>query len=118
MQDKSRDFYCIFFNYFRICTFSHLQAYCVKMGKEKHNFCEFFYLCSPNNSKANKKAVCLLCIKKHILSIATTKPECFVSNKALLCCNYLKNVKILLQNMMKMRDNKFFHVKYINTSIY
>jgi|SRR5581483_4578225 len=60
------------------------------MGKEKHNFREFFYLCSPDNPKANKKAVCLSCVRKHTLSIAITKPECFVSNKALLCRNHLK----------------------------
>ncbi|PKK57974.1 hypothetical protein RhiirC2_797076 [Rhizophagus irregularis] len=29
--------------------------------KEKHNFREFFYLCIPDNPKANKKAVSLLC---------------------------------------------------------
>jgi hypothetical protein len=60
------------------------------MGKEKHNFREFFYLCTPDNPKANKKAVCLSCIRKHTLSLAISKPECFVSNKALLCRNHLK----------------------------
>src|SRR5947207_13158102 len=60
------------------------------MGKEKHNFREFFYLTTPNNPKSNKKAVCLPCIRKHTLSVATTNPECFVPNKALLCRNHLK----------------------------
>ena len=60
------------------------------MGKEKHNFREFFYLCSPDNPKANKKAVCLSCIRKHTLPLAISKPECYVSNKALLCRNHLK----------------------------
>src|SRR5256885_15589054 len=59
------------------------------MGKE-HNFREFFYLTSPDNPKANKKAVCNSCIRKHTLSIAVTKPECFVPNKALLCRNHLR----------------------------
>ncbi|UZO20027.1 uncharacterized protein OCT59_011288 [Rhizophagus irregularis] len=58
--------------------------------KEKHNFREFFYLCTPDNPKANKKAVCFSCIRKHTLPIAISKPECFVSNKALLCRNHLK----------------------------
>jgi len=60
------------------------------MGKEKHNFREFFYLCEPDNPKANKKAVCFSCIRKHTLPIAVSKPECYVSNKALLCRNHLK----------------------------
>jgi hypothetical protein len=60
------------------------------MGKEKHNFREFFYLTTPDNPKANKKAVCFSCIRKHTLSIAITKPECFVPNKAQLCRNHLK----------------------------
>src|SRR2546429_3973414 len=60
------------------------------MGKEPHNFREYFYLCAPDNPKANKKAVCFSCIRKHTLSIAISKPECFVSNKALLCRNHLK----------------------------
>ncbi|CAB4429287.1 unnamed protein product [Rhizophagus irregularis] len=58
--------------------------------KEKYNFREFFYLCIPDNPKANKKAVCFSCIRKHTLPIAISKPKCFVSNKALLCCNHLK----------------------------
>ncbi|RIA83085.1 hypothetical protein C1645_834329 [Glomus cerebriforme] len=60
------------------------------MVKEKHNFCEFFYLCTPDNPKANKKAVCFSCIRKHTLLVAITKPECYVPNKALLCRNHLK----------------------------
>ncbi|GES95927.1 ribonuclease H-like domain-containing protein [Rhizophagus clarus] len=60
------------------------------MGKEKHNFREFFYLCAPDNPKANKKAVCFSCIRKYTLITAITKPECFVSNKAILCRNHLK----------------------------
>ncbi|CAB4441082.1 unnamed protein product [Rhizophagus irregularis] len=58
--------------------------------KEKHNFCEFFYLCTPDSPKANKKAVCFSCIRKHTLPIAISKPECFVPNKALLCRNHLR----------------------------
>jgi hypothetical protein len=60
------------------------------MGKDKHNFREFFYLCTPDNPKANKKAVCLSCIRKHTLPLAISKPECYVPNKALLCRNHLK----------------------------
>ena len=60
------------------------------MGKDKHNFREFFYLCTPDNPKANKKAVCLSCIRKHTLPLAVSKPECYVPNKALLCRNHLK----------------------------
>jgi hypothetical protein len=47
-------------------------------------------LTTPDNPKSNKKAVCLSCIRKHTLSITITNPECFVSNKAILCCNHLK----------------------------
>lgn len=60
------------------------------MGKEKHNFREFFYLCAPDNPKANKKAVCFSCIRKHTLPVAISQPECYVPNKALLCRNHLK----------------------------
>ncbi|PKY32357.1 hypothetical protein RhiirB3_450486, partial [Rhizophagus irregularis] len=45
---------------------------------------------TADNPKANKKAVCFSCIRKHTLPIAISKPECFVSNKALLCRNHLK----------------------------
>ena len=61
------------------------------MPKTKHNFREFFYLYVPDNPKANKKAICSSCIKKHTLPIVSLNPECFVSNKALLCRNHLKN---------------------------
>ena len=60
------------------------------MGKEKHNFCDFFYLCTADNPKANKKAVCFSCIRKHTLPIIIIEPECFVPNKAILCRNHLK----------------------------
>jgi hypothetical protein len=61
------------------------------MPKTKHNFREFFYLYVPDNPKANKKAICWSCIKKHTLPIASLTPECFVSSKVLLCRNHLKN---------------------------
>lgn len=67
------------------------------MGKEKHNFREFFYLCTPDNPKANKKAVCFSCVRKHTLPIAISKPECFVPNKALLCRNHLKKCENFAQ---------------------
>jgi hypothetical protein len=54
------------------------------MGKEKHDFVNYF-LCEPDNPKANKKAVCFSCIRKHL---PTSKPECHVPN--LLCRNHLK----------------------------
>ena len=60
------------------------------MGREKHNFREFFYLSAPDNPKANKKAVCFSCIRKHTFSVAITRPDCCVPNKAILCRNYLK----------------------------
>lgn len=60
------------------------------MGKKGHNFREFFYLAEPTTKKANKKAVCLSCIRKHTLPLALTNPECFVSNKAKLCRNHLR----------------------------
>ena len=50
----------------------------------------FFYLCAPDNPKANKKTVCYSCTKKHTFPITSSNPECFVSNKALLCHNHLK----------------------------
>lgn len=59
------------------------------MGKE-HNYREFFFLTKPDNPKANKKAVCFSCIRKYTLSIAITRPDCFVSNKAKLCRAHLK----------------------------
>lgn len=59
------------------------------MGKE-HNYREFFFLTKPDNPKANKKAVCFSCIRKYTLSIAITRPDCFVSNKAKLCWAHLK----------------------------
>ena len=57
---------------------------------KEHNFCEFFLLTTPDNPKANKKAVCWSCIRKHTLPIAQTRPDCFVSNKAKLCRAHLK----------------------------
>lgn len=60
------------------------------MGKEQHNFREFFFLAVPDNPKANKKAVCLSCIRKYTLPVAQTNPDCFVSNKAKLCRSHLK----------------------------
>jgi hypothetical protein len=59
------------------------------MGKE-HNFREFFFLAAPENPKANKKAVCWSCIRKHTLPVALTNSDCFVSNKAKLCRSHLK----------------------------
>lgn len=61
------------------------------MGKKNHNFWEFFYLVASDNPKANKKAVWLSCVRKYTLPVASTKPECFVSNKAKLCRSHLKN---------------------------
>jgi len=58
--------------------------------KGKHNFREFFYLAASDNPKANKKAVCLSCIRKHTLSVAVSDPSCFVPNKGLLCRNHLR----------------------------
>ncbi|CAG8838698.1 30974_t:CDS:1, partial [Racocetra persica] len=46
---------------------------------------------APDNPKANKKAVCLSCIRKYTLPVALTNPECFISNKAKLCRSYLKD---------------------------
>src|SRR5688572_6635996 len=59
------------------------------MGKE-HNFRDFFYLATPENPKANKKAICWSCIRKYTLPVAQTRPDCFVSNKAKLCRGHLK----------------------------
>ena len=43
-----------------------------------------------DNPKANKKAVCFLCIRAYTLPVAITKPECSVSNKAKLCRSHLR----------------------------
>src|SRR5687768_15014307 len=92
---KSEDL-SIFFRIFVFKSFSHHTLFHIifltykfftleiKMGKEKHNFREFFYLCTPDNPKSNKKAVCFSCIRKYTLPLAISKPECFVPNKALL----------------------------------
>ena len=45
----------------------------------------------PDNPKANKKAVCLSCIRNYTLPVALTKPECSVSNKAKLCRSHLRD---------------------------
>src|SRR5688572_17386939 len=94
--------YRSFFRIFAFKSFSHHTLFHIifltykfftleiKMGKEKHNFREFFYLCTPDNPKSNKKAVCFSCIRKYTLPLAISKPECFVPNKALLCRNHLK----------------------------
>lgn len=61
------------------------------MGRQGHNFREFFHLAEPDNPKANKKAVCLSCVRKYTLPIALTNPDCFVSNKAKLCRSHLRD---------------------------
>ena len=45
----------------------------------------------PDNPKANKKAVCLSCMRKYTLPVALTNPDCFVSNKAKLCRSHLRD---------------------------
>jgi hypothetical protein len=59
------------------------------MGKKPHNFREFFTLIDPPKATANKRAVCKFCIKEYTLSVASQRPDCFVSNKAKLCRGHL-----------------------------
>lgn len=59
------------------------------MGKTPHNFREFFTLVNPPKKTTNKRAVCNFCIIEHTLSVASTKADCFVSNKAKLCRGHL-----------------------------
>jgi hypothetical protein len=59
------------------------------MGKEPHNFREFFTLIAPPKKTANKRAVCNFCIKEYILSVDSVKVDCFVLNKAKLCQGHL-----------------------------
>ncbi|PKY60881.1 hypothetical protein RhiirA4_485112 [Rhizophagus irregularis] len=87
--------------------------------KEKHNFREFFYLCIPDNPKANKKAVCFSCIRKHTLPIAISKPKCFVSNKALLCLpeDEKKNKTQAIINESEMETDKSTTAPFSNKDI-
>ena len=59
------------------------------MGKEPHNFREFFTLVKPPKKTANKKAVCNFCIKEYTLTVASVNIGCYVSNKAKLCRGHL-----------------------------
>lgn len=59
------------------------------MGKDPHNFREFFTLIDSPKKTANKRAVCNFCIKEYTFSVASIKISCFVSNKAKLCRGHL-----------------------------
>ena len=65
--------------------------FAITMGRKEHNFWEFFHLATPDNPKANKKAVCLSCIQKYTLPVALANLDCFVSNKAKLCWSHLRD---------------------------
>jgi hypothetical protein len=60
------------------------------MGKKPHPFRPYFELISNPNNKSNKFALCLCCIEEYTRSVALTKKECRVINKAKPCHDHLK----------------------------
>ncbi len=71
--------------------------------EKEHNFYKFFFLTTSDNLKVNKKAVYWLCIQKYTLSVAQTRLDCFVFNKAKLCQGHLKKC---LNFEQKYNDDK------------
>ena len=72
------------------------------MGKHPHSFRPYFELVSNPNNKTNKYAVCLCCIEEHTRTIAITKKECHVTNKAKFCYDHLLNC----ENFKKRYDER------------
>ncbi|CAG8799864.1 28024_t:CDS:1, partial [Dentiscutata erythropus] len=51
-----------------------------------HNFREFFTLVDNPTNKTNAKAVCNFCaLKNDRTLVAALIPECYMTNKAILC---------------------------------
>ena len=71
------------------------------MGKEPHNFREFFTLVDPPKKTANKQAVCNFCIKKYTLPVASVNACCYISNKARLCRGHLVKCMIFKDQVLE-----------------
>ena len=86
------------------------------MGKPSHPFRPYFELIPNPNNKSNKFAVCLCCIEEYTQSIAITKKECRVINRAKLCHDHLKKCENFKKRYTEQEYAEILALSYENNN--